>query len=98
MPADDQEQGTTTITWSTDGPEGGQVYVTEDGGPEVLFAGGTQASARASWICRGAVYEFHLYEGPGRTNLEGTVTVTRAADAPGHQPPPRVLCRPRPGQ
>jgi len=91
VPADDEELGSTTITWTTE--SGGDVYVSEDGGPERLFASGTRGTEEAAWICRGVVYEFHLYPSNAHTNPLGTVTVTRAEDAPGHEPPPRDRCQ-----
>jgi hypothetical protein len=93
VPADDQELGTTTIHWTTNGPDGGEIYVIENGGPERLFAAGTEGTAPAAWICRGSTYEFHLYAGSGHSNQLGSVTATRAPDAPGHEPPPRERCR-----
>jgi hypothetical protein len=92
VPADDQELGATTISWSTDG--GGAIYVSQDGGPEQLFARGINGSAEANWICRGSTYEFRLYPGNQQTDPVKTLTVTRAEDAPDHEPPPVVDCNP----
>jgi hypothetical protein len=94
VPADDQELGTTLITWTTGDSQGGEVWVSENGGPEKLFLNGSEGSGKANWICRDRIYEFHLYSGRGRANLLNTLTVTRAADAPSHEPPPRVQCQP----
>jgi hypothetical protein len=95
VPADDEELGITTITWTTE--SGGDVYVSEDGGPERLFASGTRGAEEAAWICRGVVYEFHLYPSNAHTNSLGAVTVTRADDAPDHDPPAVVRCHPPEG-
>ena len=94
VPADDEELGTTLITWTTGDSQGGEVWVSEDGGPEQLFVNGSQGSGEANWICRDRIYEFHLYGGSGRAKLLNTLTVTRAADAPGSEPPPPVQCQP----
>jgi hypothetical protein len=93
VPADDQELGATTITWTTDSPSGGEVYVSEDGGPERLFAKGVAGAEPANWICRGTTYEFHLYSGPGQSNRLGAIMVTRAPDESGHEPPPSERCQ-----
>jgi hypothetical protein len=92
VPADDQELGATTISWATDGPPGGDVYVSEDGGPERLFASGTSGSEPAGWICRGVKYEFYLYAAGTRSDRIGTVMVTRGADPPDHPAPAPVRC------
>jgi len=93
VPADDQELGTTLITWTTGSSHGGEVWVSENGEPERLFLSGSEGSGEANWICRDRVYEFRLYGGSGRANLLDTLTVTRASDAPGHEPPPPVRCQ-----
>ena len=53
--------GTTTITWNTGDGTTGQVYVSEDGAPETLFATGSTGSAPAPWIQAGKTFEFRLY-------------------------------------
>ena len=93
VPADDQELGTTLITWTTGSSHGGEVWVSENGEPERLFLSGSEGSGEANWICRDRVYEFRLYGGSGRANLLDTLTVTRASDAPGHEPPPPLRCQ-----
>ena len=56
--------GPTTITWNTgDSTTTGQVYVSEDGAPETLFAEGPTGSAPAPWIQAGKTFEFRLYAG-----------------------------------
>ena len=91
-PADDNELGSTTISWTSDGPTDGEIYVSQKGGPERLFARGKSGAEVAGWICRGQTYDFHLYGGPGQTDQLSSVTVTRADDAPDHEPPPPELC------
>jgi hypothetical protein len=93
VPADDQELGATSITWTTDSPSGGEVYVSEDGAPERLFAKGIAGTEPANWICRGTTYEFRLYGGSGQSNRLGAITVTRAPDEPGHERPPSERCQ-----
>jgi hypothetical protein len=55
--------GTTTITWNTGDDTIGQVYVSEDGGPERLFAEGPTGSTPVAWIQAGKTFEFRLYAG-----------------------------------
>ena len=68
----------TTIRWTTaDGSEG-QVYVSENGQAEQLFASKTpQGSGDAPWIQAGRSYEFRLYDA-AHAKLLGKVVVTRA--------------------
>lgn len=68
--------GTTTITWSTGNSSSGQVYVSENGGREKLFAEGTKGSQAAPWISAGT-YEFRLYAGKANQKPLATVKVTR---------------------
>jgi hypothetical protein len=65
--------GKVTVSWS-----GGVVYVSMNGGEEVLFADLRQGSKVASWILAGASYEFRLYNSD-HTELLAKLTVTRAA-------------------
>ena len=65
--------GKTTISWS-----GGAVYVSMNGGKEVLFADPSQGSKVASWILTGSSYEFRLYDSD-HTELLAKLTVTKAA-------------------
>src|SRR5215469_7966576 len=62
--------GKTTISWS-----GGKVYVSMDGGNEVLFAEPRQGSKVAGWILAGSSYEFRLYNSD-HTELLAKHTVT----------------------
>lgn len=72
IPAGDNP-GETTISWS-----GGAVYVSMDGGEEVLFADLRQGSKSANWILTGSSYEFRLYDSD-HTELLAKLTVTKAA-------------------
>ncbi len=72
------DMGTTTISWTTGDGSEGQVYVSENGQAEQLFASKTpQGSADAPWIQAGRSYEFRLYDA-AHTKLLGKVVVTRA--------------------
>ena len=73
--------GRTTIAWSTGNEPSGPVYVSENGGPEILFAGESRyGSQDAPWISVGKTYEFRLYSGGDRRRLLSTVVVTSKAD------------------
>jgi len=70
--------GKTTITWNTGDGTVGQVYVSEGGAPEKLFADERpQGSQDAPWIGAGTPYEFRLYAGKEHKNLLASVKVTR---------------------
>lgn len=68
-------RGRTTIVWDTGNEPPGQVFVSEDGGPEILFAGSSRyGSQEAGWIGKGKSYEFRLYSAD-RTRRLATVIV-----------------------
>jgi hypothetical protein len=70
--------GTTTISWSIADGDYGQVYVSEAGGAETLFNQGQGAGqAVAGWIKSDSSYAFTLYRGVDRTQLLGSLVVTR---------------------
>jgi hypothetical protein len=69
--------GRTTVRWSTGDDSVGQVYVSEDGGPEGLFAQGAHGSQVAGWISDEPVYTFRLYSGAEPRRLLKAITVTR---------------------
>lgn len=71
--------GSTTITFSTGDGSVGQVWVSEDGLPEALFAQGAGHSQLAPWIGSGSTYVFTLYQGTTHSTVLRTVTVTRLA-------------------
>ena len=64
--------GKTTISWSR-----GKVYVSKNGGNEVLFADKREGSQVASWILAGSSYEFRIYNSD-HTELLAKLTVTKA--------------------
>jgi len=69
--------GRTTLAWSTGKEPPGQIYLSENGGPEVLFAGlSGYGSQEATWIDDGKTYEFRLYSGQGRERRLASVVVT----------------------
>ena len=68
--------GTTTLTWKTGDGATGQVYVSEDGGPERLFAEGSPGSAPAAWIAAGKTFEFRLYAGTEHAKVLAKTQVT----------------------
>jgi hypothetical protein len=69
--------GTTTISWTTGDGSEGEVYVSESGQAERLFASKTpQGSGDAPWVQAGVSYEFRLYDA-AHAKLLGKVVVTR---------------------
>jgi hypothetical protein len=70
--------GTTTITWNTGTGDGttGQVYVSEDGGPERLWVEASTGSAPVAWIQAGKTFEFRLYAGTEHTKVLAKTQVT----------------------
>ena len=69
--------GKTTITWDTGDGSVAEVYLSVDGGEEKVFGKHSKNSQEAPWISAGPVYEFRLYQGTERTQLLGSVKVTR---------------------
>jgi hypothetical protein len=55
------QNGTTMISWDSQGPEA-EVYVRHDNEPEQLFAKGSKGSESVNWIQTGTKYEFLLYK------------------------------------
>ena len=68
--------GTTTITWNTGDSATGQVYVSEDGGPEKLWAEGPTGSGPVTWIQAGKTFEFRLYAGTEHAKVLAKTEVT----------------------
>jgi hypothetical protein len=69
--------GTTTITWNTgDSATTGQVYVSEDGRPERLWAEAPTGSGSAPWIQVGKTFEFRLYAGTEHAKVLAKIQVT----------------------
>jgi tRNA (mo5U34)-methyltransferase len=71
--------GKTMISWDTADGSVGRVFVSVNGGQEMLFADGRRGSAPAHWIETGSHYEFRLYNS-SHTNLLAKIIVTRTAD------------------
>ena len=71
------ESSATTITWSTGSDAVGQVWISQDGGQETLFAEGSSGEQEAAWINPGAVYEFRLYGDTTRSTRLASVAVSR---------------------
>jgi len=68
--------GTTTITWNTGDGTTGQVYVSEGGAPDTLFATDATGSAPAPWIQAGKTFEFRLYAGTEHAKVLAKTQVT----------------------
>jgi hypothetical protein len=69
--------GRTKVYWTTLTGEDAEVYVSQDSGPEHLFARGPSGSADANWIVTGNRYEFRLYASDGSRRLLAKTLVTR---------------------
>jgi hypothetical protein len=69
--------GRTKIYWAMLNGEDGNVYVSQDAGPEHLFASGPTGYAEANWIIAGSHYEFRLYTADASRRLLAKVVVTR---------------------
>ena len=79
VPAGTEKLGTTTITWDTGDGSVGEVYVSDNGKAEKLFAGNRRNGAlEAKWIGKGE-YEFRLYAGKEHKTILASVKVTRPA-------------------
>ena len=72
-----EEVGKTLISWDTADGSIGRVFVSINGGREVLFADGRRGSAPANWIETGSSYEFRLYNSD-HSELLGKIAVARA--------------------
>jgi hypothetical protein len=68
----------TRVSWATVTGSDAQVCVSQDGGPEQLFAGGASGSVDAPWIASGSSYEFRLYTSEQPRRLLAKVVVTTA--------------------
>src|SRR5205823_5791344 len=69
--------GSTMVSWSTGTGVAGEVYVSVNGGPEVLFQTGPEGNASADWIYSGASYEFRLYADSEKQSVIASTTVSR---------------------
>ena len=68
--------GTTTITWNTGDGSVGQVFVSENGAPDRIFASGPSGSVAAPWIRAGTSFEFRLYVGTEHAKVLAKTQVT----------------------
>jgi hypothetical protein len=68
--------GTTTVTWNTGDGSEGQVFVSEGGAPDRMFASGPSGSVAAPWIQAGTTYEFRLYAGTQHAKVLAKTQVT----------------------
>ena len=55
------KSGSAMVTWHTTDGSPGRIYVSHDGGAEVLFAQGSDGAQNAPWIVAGSRYQFRLY-------------------------------------
>jgi hypothetical protein len=69
-----EEPGKTIISWNS---VDGKIYVSVNGGGEMLFAGSPRGAQEANWIETGSHYEFRLYNA-AHNQLLAKVIVTRA--------------------
>lgn len=69
--------GRTKISWAALAGGDAEVYVSQDGGPEQLFARGGSGSVEAAWIVGGSSYEFRLYTKDTQKHLLAKTVVTR---------------------
>ena len=67
--------GSTIVSWITFNNEPGDLYVSQNDGPEQLFAQGSTGSAIAPWITAGSNYEFRLYSTTDSRRLLAKVVV-----------------------
>jgi len=71
------DPGRSTVTWSTGDGSDGEVYVSINGGREVLFAGARSSGSQAvDWIGFGDKCEFRLYAGRAHATRLASVLVT----------------------
>ena len=72
VPASDA-LGKTMISWNS---VDGNIYISANGGEEVLFANSPRGSQDVNWINAGSSYEFRLYNSD-HTKLLEKVVVTK---------------------
>jgi hypothetical protein len=79
----DGEKGSTTISWDTGAGSMAQIYMTTEGKPPQLFAGGARGSQKVNWIRQARTYEFVLYAGTDRQKELARLTVIGQGASPG---------------
>jgi len=77
--------GLTTITWNTGSDSVGEVFMSENGGDERLFARGSQGSSEVPWIGYGSTYDFRLYSTTEPRTLLASVRVVGSTEISGTQ-------------
>ena len=85
-------QGTTQISWDSYRGGGSQVYVSPNGGGDILFAQNCNGVQQADWIGTGNSYLFRLYEQTGHSTVLANTIVTRSVSGSISASPNR--CRP----
>jgi hypothetical protein len=68
-------KGSAMVTWHTTDGSPGRIYVSHDGGAEVLFAQGSDGAKNAPWIAAGSRYQFRLYTTSSGSIPAETVTI-----------------------
>jgi hypothetical protein len=68
-------KGVTIISWNSGTAKDCQVYVSDNGAPENLFARGKEGSTKVDWIQSKHHYDFRLYQGSERSKLLSEVKV-----------------------
>jgi hypothetical protein len=66
---DGTRPGRTTVTWDTGDGSTGEVYVSFNGGPEVLFGRGAVGNQDAPWINADSSYDFSLFDAQHKSRL-----------------------------
>lgn len=84
--------GSTSVSWNTGDGLTGQVYVSVNGGGEVLFAQGASGTASAPWISSGSSYTFRLYSGTSHNTVLTSTTVTTSNPSSLSASPNPVIC------
>lgn len=67
--------GSAMVTWHTTDGSPGRIYVSHNGGAEVLFAQGSDGTQNAPWIVAGSRYQFRLFTTNSGSIPAETVTI-----------------------
>jgi dipeptidyl aminopeptidase/acylaminoacyl peptidase len=68
-------RGSAMVMWHTTDGSPGRIYVSHNGGAEVLFAEGAGGAQNATWIVAGSRYQFRLYTASSGSIPAETVTI-----------------------
>ncbi|MEO6224143.1 MAG: hypothetical protein ABIP90_12920 [Vicinamibacterales bacterium] len=80
-PVPTADRAITTITWNAGPGSTAEVWVSINGGQEILFGGeSSEGSKDADWIDAGSAYTFRVYQGSSHSKLLGSVEVQRATE------------------